>query len=418
MRGFSYLALKISRYLFILVPWIIIIGCYPLTKKEIKEPERVLVPIKHSWPQFKDDLDLESLEAAVKQSLQYFQRLDPARTFIYGPDRFSCRHIISSLESFLTIISATPNIRDINRELKKNFLLYRAGGKKGDKNVLFTGYYEPILEGSLAPAEQYPYPLYTKPQDLLKIDLSAFNPKYAGESVTARLDGGSIVPYYTRRNIDEEMALTGKKLEIAWLKDPVDIAFLQIQGSGRIKLPGGETVNVGYAASNGRPYRSLGRFMMEKGLIKKKDLSMQTIRKYLHEHPDTRQEILNHNSSYVFFRILDNGPLGCINVPLTPGRSLALDSRLFPKGGLAYIKCKKPVIAKNGKIIGWKDFSRFVLNQDTGGAIKGGGRADLFWGNGRYAEIAAGNLQHEGELYFLVKKEKSPRIRINRNLQN
>jgi membrane-bound lytic murein transglycosylase A len=133
-------------------------------------------------------------------------------------------------------------------------------------------------------------------------------------------------------------------------------------------------------------------------------MSMQGIRRHLTENPDIMNEVLNHNPSYVFFRILKTGPLGNINVPLTPGRSVALDSRLFPKGALAFVSCQKPVVNAAGKITEWQKFSRFVLNQDTGSAIKGAGRADFYWGSGPYAEVAAGHMKHEGDLYILIKK--------------
>jgi len=144
--------------------------------------------------------------------------------------------------------------------------------------------------------------------------------------------------------------------------------------------------------------------MLDKEFLTKKEMSMQSIRRYLSEHPAKVKEILNYNPSYIFFRRLKTGPLGNISVPLTPGRSLALDSKLFPKGALAFISCKKPTINSRGEITDWNEFSRFVVNQDTGGAIKGAGRADIFWGNGPYAEIAAGHLKHDGELYILIKK--------------
>ena len=131
---------------------------------------------------------------------------------------------------------------------------------------------------------------------------------------------------------------------------------------------------------------------------------MQGIRRYLSEHPEVVDEVLNHNPSYVFFRVLDSEPVGNIGVPLTPGRSVALDYRLFPKGALAFVSCRKPVVDDKGRIIKWIKFSRFVLNQDTGGAIRGAGRADLFWGSGLYAETAAGHMKHEGELFILIKK--------------
>jgi membrane-bound lytic murein transglycosylase A len=171
-----------------------------------------------------------------------------------------------------------------------------------------------------------------------------------------------------------------------------------------VNLPDGTTISVGYDASNGRPYRSIGRYMLDEGLMTREEMSMQAIRKYLFEHPEILDEVLNHNPSYVFFDIREKGPLGNINVVLTPGRSIALDSRLFPKGALGFISCKKPVLDSEGKIIEWIDFSRFVVNQDTGGAIRGAGRVDLFWGSGDYAQLSAGNMKHEGDLFILIKK--------------
>ena len=159
-----------------------------------------------------------------------------------------------------------------------------------------------------------------------------------------------------------------------------------------------------YDGANGRPYKSIGKYLIDTGAMTKENMSMQAIREYLRTHPDKLTEILNENPSYVFFR-LDTGPsLGNISVPLTPGRSIATDSKLFPKGALGFIAAQKPVI-ENGAIKAWVPFTRFVLNQDTGGAIKGPGRADLFFGQGADAELTAGNFQHEGELYFLMRKK-------------
>jgi membrane-bound lytic murein transglycosylase A len=144
--------------------------------------------------------------------------------------------------------------------------------------------------------------------------------------------------------------------------------------------------------------------MIEKGFLTGEEMSMQAIRKYLTENPEVLDEVLNHNPSYVFFRQVENGPLGSLGVLLTPGRSVALDSRVFPKGALGFVVCQKPVFNDQRDIIGWNQFYRFVFNQDTGGAIKGAGRADIFWGSGPYAELTAGHLRHEGELYILIKE--------------
>ena len=261
-----------------------------------------------------------------------------------------------------------------------------------------------MYEGSLAPDETFRYPLYRPPDDLIRIDLSLFSEKFKGENIVARIEGKKVLPYYSRYQIEAERVLEGKGLEIAWLKDPLDVAFLHIQGSGRLRLPDGKDLLVHYQASNGRPYRSIGRYMIEKGFLAREEMSMQAIRKYLTENPEVLDEVLNYNPSYVFFRQVENGPLGSLGVLLTPGRSVALDSKIFPKGALGFISCQKPLVNDQGDIIGWTQFSRFVLNQDSGGAIKGAGRADIFWGSGPYAELTAGHLQHEGDLYILIKK--------------
>ena len=399
--------LKTYRYLAVIVIFLIIAGCYPFVKKEVKEPAKALKRVRYFWPQFQDDMDIDSLALAIESSLQYLNRLNDDTMFTYGSDTFPAEHISKSLKTFLLTIKQNSDSKKLNRELRKKFLLYKAAGYRGNKKVLFTGYFEPILEGNIEPDSTYEHPIYKMPDDLLRINLGLFRPKYSGERIMARIDGHRLIPYYTREDIDEGKALEGRDLEIAWLQDPLDIAILQIQGSGTVKLPSGETIRVGYSASNGHPYRSIGRYMIDKGYIAADNLSLQAIRSYLNDHPQIKEEILNYNPSYVFFRLLDNGPIGNIGVPLTPGRSLALDDRLFPKGALVYIHCQKPIIGEDGNIAGWVPFSRFLLNQDTGGVIKGTGRADIFWGSDPYAELAAGHLKHRGEIYFLVKKPDS-----------
>ncbi len=388
----------------ILLAIIFLFGCYPALRKEAQRPEDALSKIRFFYPTFHDDMDFDSLILAVTRNLEYLDRIDPGETFQYGSDRYTCQQIRESQETLLRIIKENPDQDQLDRKIRALFRVYRATGRVGNNKVLFTGYFEPTFEASLTRNETFRYPIYREPDDLVKINLSLFNEKFRGERIIARIDGKSVLPYYSRRHIEIDKVLKGQGLEIAWLKDPLDVAFLHIQGSGRLELPDGRIICVGYQTSNGRPYRSIGRYMIENRLLNSEDMSMQNIRRYLSEHPEIIDEVLNHNPSYVFFRVLEKGPLGSINVPLTPGRSLALDSRLFPKGALAFVSCQKPIVDCNGQIKEWSKFSRFVLNQDTGGAIRGAGRADLFWGNDPYAEIAAGHLKHDGELYILIKK--------------
>lgn len=396
------------------VPWFLLLwiatvlsGCYPTLEEEVQKPEEALTRIRFFYPTFRDDMDLDSLARAIEKNLEYLNRLNPEHPFRYGPDTFTCRQVKESQEAFLALVRNSPDAKSLNREIKKHFLVYRAAGRAGNNRVLFTGYFEPLYEGSLTPDETYRYPLYKRPDDLIRIDLSLFRDEFKGKSIVARIEGNRILPYFSRRQIELEKALEGRSLEVAWLKDPLDVAFLHIQGSGRLKLPDGETVPVGYRASNGHPYRSIGRYLIDQGHLSREEVSMQRIREFLTEHPKIMEEALNHNPSYVFFDIMKRGPLGNINVPLTPGRSIALDARLFPKGALCFISCEKPVVDSQEDISGWQEFSRFALNQDTGGAIKGAGRADIFWGNGSYARIAAGHLKHDGLLFVLIKKPVS-----------
>jgi len=380
------------------------VGCYPVLKKEAQRPEEALRQVRFLSHPFRDDLDSESLTLAVRRNLEYLDRLNPETVFHYGPHDFTIQQVRESQEVFLDLLAKGLDAGQLSREIRKKFRVYRATGRAGDTRVLFTGYYEPMYEGSLAPDETFGYPLYRPPDDLMRIDLSLFSEKFKGENIVARIEGKKILPYYSRYQIEAERVLEGKDLEIAWLKDPLDVAFLHIQGSGRLRLPGGRGLLVHYQASNGRPYRSIGRYMIEKGFLAREEMSMQAIRKYLTENPEVLDEVLNYNPSYVFFRQVENGPLGSLGVLLTPGRSVALDSKIFPKGALGFISCQKPLVNDQGDIIGWTKFSRFVLNQDSGGAIKGAGRADIFWGRGPYAELTAGHLQHEGDLYILIKK--------------
>jgi membrane-bound lytic murein transglycosylase A len=202
-------------------------------------------------------------------------------------------------------------------------------------------------------------------------------------------------------------SLRGQGYEIAWVKNPIDLFFLHIQGSGILQLEDGRRLLIGYAGANGRPYRSIGRLLIDRGRIPQEEMSMQRLRGYLVDHQDEQNEILAYNESYVFFHFLEEGPLGNLEVPLTPGRSIATDARLFPKGALAVIATERPVLDTAGQVVSWRSFSRFVLNQDTGGAIRGLQRADLYFGTGAEAEAAAGFMNRPGKLYFLSLKTPS-----------
>lgn len=382
-------------------------GCNGVDRKPAKD--EVMAQISgYSYPRFSDDLNYDGLAHCISQSLTYLRKIPEGRMFVFGIDRYDTPHMIQSLEFFLEYIQGNPSPRDLKKFIKANYRVYRSVGRDGRGEVLYTGYYEPHLSGSLFQSEEYPYPLYARPQDLISIDLSMFSDKYKGEKIVGRYTDKTVVPYHDREDIESENALAGKAEVLAWVKDPIDVFFLQIQGSGKVYLDNGEVINVHYHATNGRPYRSIGKLLIDENKITNEEMSMQKIRAYLNAHPEEMEYVFNYNPSYVFFKIEPDGPLGNINVRLTPGRSIALDRRIFPPAALVYINTQKPLIDSTGNITVWSDFSRFALNQDTGGAITGPGRADLFWGNGKYAEIAAGHLKYPGNLYFLVLKPNKP----------
>jgi membrane-bound lytic murein transglycosylase A len=359
-------------------------------------------------PAFFDDIGLDALAPAVAQSLNYLNRIAPEQSFWVGGDRYSVADMIRSLEVFQAFLESAPTVGEVARFIRERYRVYRSTGNNGDGRVRFTGYYEPHLRGSRKRGDTYRYPVYAKPDDAVRIDLSEFHPRFAGEQIVARIEDRKVLPYHDREAISYEHQLRGKAEVIAWVDSRVDLFFLHVQGSGKIFLNDGEVINVHYNGSNGRPYRSIGRLLIEEGKIDKEQMSMQEIRQYLEENPEEMRRILTYNPSYVFFRIEEDGPFGALGVRLTPGRSLATDRRLFPDAALVFVETEMPLVDGNGSIAGWTGLHRFMLNQDTGGAIRGADRADIFWGSDSYAELAAGHLRHPGSLYVLVLAPEDP----------
>lgn len=399
------------RYIVLLVFFVclsqVLSGCAWFDRKPPRTEGSALIKLRASqYPEFSDDLAFDGLKDSALQSIVYLNKVPGDTVFWFGEDAVSAYHMKKSLEHFLTFIEKTPTPEDLNRFIKTDYTAYVSKGGEDTEEVLFTGYYEPELSGSLRQTEVYKYPVYSLPDDLAFVELSLFGPKFEGRKrlVGRYTDDKRVVPYYERGEIKKN-TLNGRSRPIAWVKDKVDLFFLEIQGSGKICLAGGGCINVHYHASNGQPYSSIGALLIHQEKIPREEMSMQKIREYLKNNPLETDEILNHNKSVVFFKVEEGGPYGCLNVQLTPGRSIALQKRIFPAASLAFIEASKPLLDGEGNIMEWKNFKRFVMNQDTGGAIRGPGRADIFWGNGPYAEITAGHMQHHGQLFFLVLKE-------------
>ena len=375
--------------------------------ERIQEEPLAQIP-ERKCPVFEDDLDLKGLKEAVEIQMEYFRTAGEKGVPGHVHPAFSLESRRETLELLFSYLEGDTGAVTLDEFVRENFDVYRTAGSDGRGTVLFTGYYVPLLEGSREPSPAYPYPLYRRPEDMVKADLGLFNKEWKGRQLRGRLEKNELVPYFSRMEIDREGALKGIGGAFLWVDDYVDLFFLQIQGSGRVRLPSGELVNVGYGGKNGRPYASVGRLLVEEGKIRGEDVSMQSIKRYFREHPEDVEPYLFRNESYVFFRELPAGPFpfGSLNVPLTPGRSVAADEAVLPKGGLVYMESRKPVIDERGNIVEWVDFSRFAIDQDSGGAIKGPGRVDLFFGSGEYAEIAAGHFKQHGRIYYLARKEK------------
>lgn len=283
---------------------------------------------------------------------------------------------------------------------EQHFTAHVLKGERGKRKGMITGYYEPLLHGSRQADQRYRYPLYRSPEDMLIVDLASLYPELKGKRVRGRLVGNKVVPYYSREEIDSESSpLQGQ--ELLWVDDRDQLFFLQIQGSGRIRLPDGDIIGAGYANQNGHAYRSIGKRLIDMGELEREDVSMFTIKDWLRENPDQAQALLNDNPSYVFFVLRDqveDGPTGSLNVPLTAERSLAIDPKFITLGYPVWLNTSYP--GEQGLPL-----QKLVMAQDTGGAIKGQLRADLFWGTGTRAEHMAGTMKQPGELYILLPNQ-------------
>jgi membrane-bound lytic murein transglycosylase A len=275
-------------------------------------------------------------------------------------------------------------------------------------NGLFTGYYEPLLRGSRRRREPYTVPLYRRPPELVSVDLGDFRDDLAGRRLAGEVVGGRLRPFRSRSRIEEGGALTGRGLELVWVDDPVDAFFLQIQGSGTVLLDGGKRVRVGYAGQNGHPYYAIGRELIERGALTRDEVSMQSIRAWLAEHPEEGRDVMATNASYVFFRELEGGgPVGSQGVELTARRSLAVDRRFIPLGAPVWLHVAVPA-GEDGD--GERLLSRLMVAQDTGGAIRGAVRGDVFWGAGVEAAAIAGRMRHTGRYWLLLPRRLAERI--------
>ena len=312
--------------------------------------------------------------------------------------RSACQRLAKDLVWGATCAAAQPietTPLAIREFLKQHLQVYSLRSAEKGQHGLITGYYEPVYPGSLKADAGHPVPVYGVPADMISVQLDSLYPELKGKRLRGRLDGQVLRPYddaatIGRQGIDAPV--------IAWLRDPMDLQFLQIQGSGRLQLDSGRQLRIGYADQNGHPYRPIGRWLVEQNLLKKEEVSMGRIRDWASANPQRVPELLASNPSYVFFSLRpdsNEGPRGSLNVPLTAGYSVAIDRKVIPLGSLLWLSTTRP---DGSPVI------RPVAAQDTGGAIAGEVRADLFWGTGEAAGELAGSMKQEGQVWLLWPK--------------
>jgi membrane-bound lytic murein transglycosylase A len=291
---------------------------------------------------------------------------------------------------------SAASVRSYFEQHFEPYKIVKITGEAREDTGLVTGYFEPLLRGARAASAQFMAPLYSPPPDLLSVDLVSLFPELKGKRVRGRLVGNKVVPYYTRAELPTDPVLRGN--EIVWVDSALDALLFEVQGSGRVQLPDGQVIRLQYADQNGQPYHSIGRYLVTQGVLTVDQATMPGIRAWLVAHPERLQEVLNANPSVVFFTEAplgdpSLGPKGAQGIPLTAGRSVAVDPNFVPLGAPLFLATTQPASDL--------PLQRLVVAQDTGGAINGAPRADFFWGSGPQAAEAAGKMRQQGSLWLL-----------------
>ena len=374
-----------NRLLVVSVLFIILqAGCSSAVKKPHLLPMKPglglsEIPNPEQFPEFRDDYDKELLLQSINNSIEYLKKTK-SYPKAFSSIGFTPEKQKETLEFFREGYIRCKNAKKLNDFVSNNFRVFQAIGKMYEGEVHFTGYGTPIYDGSLTPTATFRYPLYDKPTDFKK-------------------------PYFTRREIEERNLLKGT--EIAYLKSKLEAYLIHVQGSGQIRLPSGKKVYVGYAGNSGHSYTSIGRLLVLDGKVQEEELTLPVLIEYFDQHPDELDHYLRQNDRYIFFKKVPHAvPHGSIGVPVTSMRSIATDKKVFPPGGLAFatIGTQRPGGASRSNEKWHAEKSFFVLDQDTGSAIKTPARADVFFGIGDRAMYKAGNLNTYGRLYYLLKK--------------
>jgi len=389
-------------------------GC---TQKELAKLDTKPTPIKPlvkvQNPDFTSLIKVHPKEdedffKALGLSKEYYSKKSiQSSLFKYDDVTYTGKEMLESLALFEQIAKTSATYEEFIAGISASFDVYESKNEKNSS--LITGYYAPMLKGSFSKNEKYGAPLYPVPKELITANLKKFSDTLPKKELVGRVEASEYKPYYTRAEI-ESGALNGTE-PLLYLENKIDSFFLEIQGSGIVETDDGQKLYVGYAGRNGKPYSSIGKVISEEKLIPSDSINMYSIREYLLANPEEAKRIMNKNESYVFFKLHDKaGIYGNLNLPLIGKQSVAMDSELMPKGSLAYIKTAIPykkdpsetAIPRSQR----EPFEKFFMVQDTGGAIKGGGRVDIYFGEGDEAFFYAAQMAGRGDVYLIVAKKQ------------
>ncbi len=419
---FSARACIILVFAFVLSS-VVFIGCARAPIKSVDEAMRLAEPPAV----IQDDLGLLDLAQALSKNLTRLKRYTPAGALMqFGPANITREEYVAAIEGLIAALNADASGALYVKMLREKFDFYEVYGGDRWGDVFITSYFEPVIQGRKKKKKPYTQALYGVPGDLVSVNMGEFAKTFPnlrpyqmgvieqqsregvlrGRSLRTggEVDLQSIVPYYSRQEIDDDRTFW-QRAPILCYVDPIDAFFMQIQGSGRVLLPDGHEIKVGYAAQNGHPYKPIGKMLFD--VIPKESMSMQKIHDHLQSLPlDEARKIMNANPSYVFFQRRESDPLTYFGAEVIPGRTIATDQKYFPKGALAYLEYERPEfdVVTAEELPQFRKSSRFVLDQDTGGAIRGPGRVDLFWGSGREAARVSGVMRNPGRLYYILPK--------------
>lgn len=393
-----------SRLQPVLTLCLFVLAASACTRKPLenrRDAMRLTEPVK-----IQDDLDLKTFVRGLSDQIAWLRKTGANKDLQFGPRKVSRIAYATALEGLRAQSEGLNSPNDLQDYLEKNFDFYEVFGKKNWGDIHLTSYFIPIIPGSRTKTDRFNEPFLKSPNDLLTISTSSYwnSIKEIG-TMRGRVspkNSRKIIPFYSRAEIYGG-ALKSRNLELVWV-DPIDAFITQIQGSGTVQLKNGQMMRLGYADQNGHPYVAIGKFLFD--VIPKEKMSLKSIEAHLRTlTPESLRILLAKNPSFVFFRKIDSEAITANTTPVQDGRTIASDARYFPKGALGMLTFAKPTQADPSNKELNRPVTRFVFDQDTGGAIKGGGRVDLFWGKGREAGVLAGSINQQAQMRYLVPKE-------------